>query len=152
MTVDILLEYRGLAGRQVGVGTIHEVAAFWDARDDLSERAIGGRGKRVLLNQGRVVDHAKYVGLELDTYNSPRLAAILRYRLLTAAEVDRQAKLSRRVHKSCDECKSAHPGQVVRMQDSEEERALCFGCWNPIQEHCKVLHWINRHGKLQLWA
>lgn len=46
----------------------------------------------------------------------------------------------------CDRCpKSA--GQLVQMADGMQY-ALCFMCWHPIKETCKVLHWINRYGRI----
>lgn len=47
----------------------------------------------------------------------------------------------------CDRCGNAHPGQLVSVAGQQE--ALCFTCWNPIRRDCKVLDWINKHGKLQ---
>lgn len=53
------------------------------------------------------------------------------------------------IYMHCDGCTDAHPGQLVRMESDGSERALCFSCWNPVRQTCKVLHWINRYGMIQ---
>lgn len=146
----ITVEYRGRADRWSGRGVVHEVRAFWSALDGHSETAVAAQGKRELRAAGRIMDHAEYIGRELDTYNSPSLAAILRYRVLTVKELSVRAELRTRVYKECDGCGCDHPGQVVRMESDGSEAALCFGCWNPIKGTCKVLHWIQADGRLQI--
>lgn len=58
-------------------------------------------------------------------------------------------------YKTCDRCGCNHPGQVVRFYHDDHEEALCFDCWHPLTwtggigvGQCKVLHWINKYGKL----
>jgi uncharacterized Zn finger protein len=52
-----------------------------------------------------------------------------------------------KIYTHCDSCGAQYPGQLVRKDG--QELALCFTCWSPIRQHCKVLDWINKHGKLQ---
>jgi hypothetical protein len=47
----------------------------------------------------------------------------------------------------CGRCE-APAGQLVQFRDGTPDAALCFGCWHPIRETCKVLHWINRYGRI----
>jgi hypothetical protein len=151
MNSEITVEYVGLADRWAGPGVVHTVRAFWNARDGHSEAEVAARGKRALVTQGNILDHAEYIGRDLDTFKSPSLAAILRYRVLTPTQEATRKELSTRVYKTCDGCGGDHPGQLVRMAESGAERPLCFGCWNPIKSACKVLHWIKKDGKLQLF-
>lgn len=63
------------------------------------------------------------------------------------------------IHKYCDQC-SEEPGQWVRYFEENESRsleykeyvggrheALCFLCWYPIRDTCKVVYWINKYGR-----
>lgn len=47
----------------------------------------------------------------------------------------------------CDRCPSP-AGQLVKFCESGEEEALCFTCWNPVKSTCRVLHWVNKYGRL----
>lgn len=47
----------------------------------------------------------------------------------------------------CDRCPQP-AGQLVTMNETNEETALCFTCWHPIRYTCRVLHWINKYGRL----
>jgi hypothetical protein len=47
----------------------------------------------------------------------------------------------------CDRCPEP-AGQLVKIHETAEETALCFGCWHPIKGTCKVIHWINRYGRI----
>lgn len=146
---DVFVEYIGPAERQVGTGTVHEVRAFWDARDGLTEKQVAAEGKSALVSDGKILDHVEYIGRDLDTYRSPRLAAVLRYRALTPDEFRTRTELRSRRYTSCAGCGEEEPGQLVCRENGTEE-ALCFGCWNPVKYICKVLHWIKADGKLQL--
>lgn len=57
-------------------------------------------------------------------------------------------------YKRCDRCPN-QPGQLVRFFYDGHREALCFTCWEPLTWNgdigtgeCKVLHWINKDGKL----
>jgi hypothetical protein len=59
------------------------------------------------------------------------------------------------IYDKCERC-LAQPGQLVRFFHDQHEEALCFTCWKPLTwtgavgvGECKVLHWIDKHGKLQ---
>jgi hypothetical protein len=47
----------------------------------------------------------------------------------------------------CDRCPNP-AGQLVMFHDDTPAAALCFTCWHPIKSTCKVLHWINRYGRI----
>ena len=46
----------------------------------------------------------------------------------------------------CDRCTNA-AGQQVRHYSDGSIEVLCFTCWDPISQTCKVLHWINKYGR-----
>lgn len=59
------------------------------------------------------------------------------------------AKYTGPEYSSCDRCESP-AGQLVRFFSDDHEEALCYKCWRPLadQYEVKVLHWINRYGRL----
>jgi len=173
----ITTEYAG-TGRMNGT---HHVRVFWrvtrDQSTTLAKRAAAAcvRAELKPAKGTRV----SFVSMDLDTYKSPHLAAIMVYRLRTAEEIAHRAELAKHTYTRCDGCADNEPGQLVLMLTGEssdvrvepshtyegggtvwrvtfgpvptgEERALCFSCWHPIRSTCKVLHWIDRRGKLQL--
>jgi hypothetical protein len=144
----MITEYVGIAQRWAGAGVVHEVRAFWHAVTD-SDGAVKAAALRA-LREGGVTDHAEFTGRDLDTYSSPQLAAVYRFRVLTDAEFGHRAELRSRVYRTCSKCGDSAPGQLVRMHEGQTECALCFGCWHPVKSACKVLHWIGRNGKLQV--
>lgn len=150
MTSELITpEYAGPASRQVGPLPCYDVRAWWVARD---ERTIGN----VKIAAGRELkrhvkaDHVEFVHMDMDTYKSPHMNAMLTFRVLTKSQFAARAELRTRVYKRCDGCGSDSPGQVVRMESDRAERALCFGCWHPNKSTCQVLHWIKNNGRLQI--
>ena len=147
----MIVEYAGIADRWAGPGVVHNVRAWWNVNHD-SE----GRVKRAALNtlcpeNGVVVlGHAEVIDMDMCTSNHPNLNAMVRIRVLTPEQVARCKELKKRCYTRCDGCGS-HPGQVVRMHADGTERALCYGCWNPVKSTCKVLHWIKSDGRLQIY-
>lgn len=168
----ITAEYAG-RGQMIG---LHRVRVFWRVTREestaLAKRAAAACVRAELKpSKGAQVS---FVSMDLDTYNSPQLAAVMVYRLRTAEEVAHRAELAKRTYMTCDGCTGGSPSQLVRMLTDADvhvrpvdqcpgvhqvtfgrlpvgsERALCFSCWDPIRSTCKVLHWINRNGKLQL--
>lgn len=147
MAVEMItVEYAGLADRWSGPGTVHEVRAWWNVN-----QASVGKVKRAAMKevQGQVTGHVEYVGMDMSTYNTPNLNAMIRIRVLTTAEVAKRAELKTRVYRTCDKCGSEQPSEVVRMDADGTEKALCYACWHPVKRSCKVLHWINKYGKIQ---
>ncbi len=144
----ITTEYAG-RGRMDGT---HRVRVFWRVTREesltLAKRAAEAC-VRAELKPGKGAQ-VSFVGMDLDTHSSPQLAAIMVYRLRTAEEIARRALLAERTYTTCDRCADRAPGQLVRMKEGQAECALCFTCWHPVRSTCKVLHWINRYGKLQL--
>lgn len=170
----MIVEYAGPAARQVGNLPRYEVRAWWTVSN---ERALGNVKRAAVreLKRHITADHVEYVTMDMDTYNHPHMNAMITYRVLTAEQFAHRAELRKRVYKRCDGCGGDSPGQVVQsLTDADvhvtpshrtdygatvhavrfgrqpvgPERALCFTCWHPIKDTCKVLHWINRHGKL----
>lgn len=145
----ITVEYAGPAPRQVGTLPMHDVRAWWTVRDE-------GTTGRVKLAAGRELkrhinaDHVECVTMDMDTYNSPNMNAMITFRVLTAEQFTRRAELCARVYKRCDGCSGTSPGQLVTVEGNDTPQALCYGCWHPISERCKVLHWIKADGRLQV--
>ena len=143
----ITTEYAGHASRQVGALPCHDVRAWWTTRD---ERTIG----HVKLSAGRELkrhikaDHVEFVHMDMDTYNTPHMNAMITFRVLTKSQFAERAELRSRVYGQCElpRC-GGDADQLVRMEDGTEV-ALCYGCWHPISSTCQVLHWINRNGRL----
>lgn len=151
----MIVEYAGRADRYCGPGVVHEVHAWWNVHES-SERAVKGAARRSLFTQGGITDLAAFVSWDLCTYSHPQLNAVIRFRVLTPAELDRRTELRARRYTRCDGegCTEA-PGQLVYMFDDttgNPERALCWACWRPLADavQCKVLHWIDRDGKLSV--
>lgn len=144
-----------ITAEYVGTGNMsgtHRVRVFWRVTREGSMRRAKSAAARCVRAKLKPDKDARleFVTMDLDTYNSPQLAAIMVYRLRTAEEIARRAELAKRTYTKCDGCTDHKPGQLVRMHADKSERALCFTCWDPISGTCQVLHWINRHGKLQL--
>lgn len=143
----ITVEYAGHASRQVGNLPMHDVRAWWVVRD---EGTIG----RVKLAAGRelkrhtTADHVEYATMDMNTYNSPHLDAMITFRVLTHEQFTARAELRKRVYSACDGCGCPHPGEVVRVADGAE-RALCFTCRRTLTGPYQVLHWIKANGKVQ---
>ena len=149
MTSELITtEYAGHASRQVGNLPWHDVRAWWVVR---GEGSIG----RVKLAAGRELkrhikaDHVEYVNMDMDTYNSPHMNAMITFRVLTHEQFTARAELRTRVYTACDGCACDHPGEVVRVAD-DTERALCFTCRKALTGAYQVLHWIMANGKLQV--
>lgn len=152
----MIIEYAGIADRWAGPGVVHEVRAWWNAYDNTE-----GQVKRAALDvlgpetSGAILGTAEVIGMDMSTYNTPYLNAMVRIRVLTPEEADRRTELRARRYTQCDGdgCGDA-PGQVVYMFDpvppDTGERALCYSCWRPlaVTVQCKVLHWIDRDGKI----
>lgn len=145
----ITVEYAGPASRQVGSIPCHDVRAWWRTGDDATVDNVK-RAARAELRRHIKADHIEFVTMDMDTYSSPSVNAMLTFRVFTQAQLASRAELRARVYSTCDGCGCDHPGQVVRMDDGSAERALCHGCWHPIRDACKVLHWIKANGKLRV--
>lgn len=149
MSELITTEYAGPAAYQVGNLPCYDVRAWWVVRD---ESTTG----RVKLSAGRELKrninapHVEFVSMDADHYKSPHINAMLTFRVLTKEQFESRESRRKEVHKTCVGCRALPPGQLVEMRDNHEELALCYTCWVPIKHECKVLHWINRYGKLQV--
>lgn len=145
----ITVEYAGAASRQVGNLPQYDVRAWWVVCDEGSEGRVKLAAGRE-LKKHVTADHVEFVRMDADTYKSPHINAMMTFRVLTAGQFRARAELRARRYAQCEmpRC-GGEPGQVVRMDADGTELALCFGCWHPIRDTCKVLHWINRNGKVQ---
>lgn len=144
----ITVEYAGPASRQVGNLPQYDVRAWWVVCDEGSEGRVKLAAGRE-LKKHVTADHVEFVHMDEDTFKSPHINAMLTFRVLTADQFKARAELRSRVYGQCENHRCGEQaGQLVRMSDNTE-RALCFTCWKPIKDTCKVLHWINRHGKVQ---
>jgi hypothetical protein len=145
----ITVKYAGPTTFQVGPLPCYDVRAWWVVRNESSigrvKLAAGSELKRHVK-----ADHVEFVCMDLDTYNSPHMNAMLTYRVLTKEQFERREARRKAVYRTCEECGDTSPGQLVRMDATQEERALCFTCWNPIKHTCQVIHWISANGKLQV--
>jgi hypothetical protein len=152
----ITVEYAGPTSHQVGNIPCYDVRAWWHVVSDRTEGNVK-RAANLELKRHVKADHVEFVRWDVGTYNSPNLDAMITFRVLTSEQFAARAELRTRVYATCDGCGCDHPGQVVRMAENGvirmdergPERALCFGCWNPIKDTCQVLHWIKSNGKLQ---
>lgn len=150
---QILTELAGPTSRQVGQLPCYDVRAWWTVRSERSEGRVKLAAGQELKKELPGAAHVEFVRMDLDTCNSPRMNATLTFRVLTEEQFARRAELRSRVYRKCDgDGCTEEPGQLVRMLDDSTERALCYACWRPLADaqRCKVLHWINRHGKLQV--
>jgi hypothetical protein len=145
----ITVEYAGPSSYQVGNLPCYNVRAWWVVQDDNSEGQVklaAGRELKLHIK----ADHVEFVSMDMDTYNTPHLNAMLTFRVLTDEQYDRREARRKEVHHNCAECGGEGPGQLVAMLETQEERALCYSCWDPIRGACQVLHWIGRNGKIQV--
>lgn len=154
----MIIEYAGVADRWAGPGVVHEVRAWWNVHETTE-----GQVKRAALdalcpaNGVTVSGSAEVIGVDTSTYSTPHLNAMVRIRVLTIEEAARRTELRARRYTHCDgdDCPNT-PGQLVHMFDDpsgQPERALCWTCWRPLARtvQCKVLHWIQADGKLQVF-
>lgn len=165
----ITVEYAGPASFQVGRLPQYDVRAWWCLVND-------GTVGRVKLEAGRELkrhveaDHVEFVRMDMSTYNTPHMDAMMTFRVLTAAQFQERAELRSRVYRTCDGCSDGSPVQLAMLTrpgtpavpdpwnvtpgrvDTGETRALCYSCWRPVADAggCRVLHTINRHGKLSV--
>lgn len=172
MTTELItVEYAGPASRQVGNLPCYDVRAWWTVVGDRTAGNVKRAASRE-LKRHVAADHVEFVSWDVGTYNSPRLDAMITFRVLTAEQFADRRELRARVYTTCDECHNAQPGYVVLALTADEtrveqlseheytvatgrfptgdERALCHSCWHPIRDTCKVLHWINRNGRVQI--
>jgi hypothetical protein len=145
----VIIEYAGVADRWTGWGVVHEVRAWWSANQD-SQGAVKRAAVAAVLAEVGSTDRAEFASWDMSTYSTPQLNAMVRVRVLTAEEWARRKELRSRRCTRCDKCGCDHPGQLVTIDGVSTALALCFGCWHPIRERCKVLHWIKANGKLQV--
>lgn len=148
----ITVEYAGQASRQVGPFPMHDVRAWWVIRDEGTEGRVKVAAGRELKKHVRA-DHVEFAFMDMDTYSTPHINAMMTFRVLTAEQFDARAELRSRRYTRCDGCADDSPGQLVHMYDDvsgQPERALCYACWRPlaVTVQCKVLHWIDRRGRL----
>ncbi|MFD5069128.1 hypothetical protein ACFWNC_14520 [Streptomyces sp. NPDC058369] len=144
----ITVEFAGRASRQVGNLPCYDVRAWWAVRDEDSQGRVKLAAGRELKKHVHA-DHVEFVSMDMDTYKSPHINAMLTFSVLTKEQYKQREARRREVHSVCVVCGIKGPGQLV-LRESGEEQALCYLCWHPIRGTTKVLHWINRNGKLNV--
>lgn len=144
----ITVEYAGPSSHQVGYDPCHDVRAWWVVVSDRTagnvKRAAGAELKRHIH-----ADHVEFVRWDVGTYKSPHLNAMITFRVLTHEQFDARERDRALVFTTCDGCGCDHPGYLVTMNADGTQRALCYSCWRPIRDTCKLQHWIKANGKLQ---
>lgn len=148
----MIIEYAGTADRQVGHGTIHQVRAWWNV-NDTTEGRIKRAAIEAVREGTRTASLVEYVSMDMSTYNTPQLNAMVYVRVVPQSVADRRAKLKTRTYTTCaggdGTCKGT-PGELVRIADGSEV-PLCYGCRTGLAAGSyQVVHWIKSNGKLQL--
>lgn len=147
----ITVEYAGPATFTVGTLPRYEVRAWWVIRD---EGTIG----RVKLAAGRelkkhvTADHVEFVTMDMSTYNTPHLNAMMTFQVLSSEQFDNRKRLAALVVRSCAMCGGDHPCNYLRMPD-DSERAVCYTCLNgPALQgvQYRTIAWIKNNGRLQI--
>ena len=115
----MITEYAGIADRWAGGGVVHNVRAWWHVTND-SEAEVKKSALRLVRREINATDHATVEPLSADTYNYPRLNALVRVRVLTQEEHAERKRLSTITVDSCALCGSPHPGNYLRMADQSE--------------------------------
>lgn len=147
----ITTEYAGPASYQVGPLPCHDVRAWWTVRD---EQTIG----RVKLAAGRELkkhvkaDHVEFVTMDMDTYNTPHMNAMVTFRMFTKAQFAERARLRALVVHSCNLCGSPDPCNYLRMPDKRMQ-GVCYACLRgPRLEGVEysTVAWIKANGRLQV--
>ena len=86
----ITAEYIGPADRSAGPGWLYEVRVFWRVVADDST-AEGKRAARAAVKREHPkAAQVRFSSWDLDTYSSPQLAAVMRYRVICPERHDRE--------------------------------------------------------------
>jgi hypothetical protein len=152
----MIIEYAGIADRQVGTGTVHEVRAWWqvDKEDGGKVKRAASAAVREAVGEGGTVAFESW---DVDTYNTPRLNAMIRVRVRTADQVAARKELASRRYTECEGrgtdgkgCGN-QPGEVVHLRESDIEQPLCYSCRKDLPAGSyQVRHWIKSGGRIQL--
>lgn len=151
--IGMIIEYAGVADRQVGHGTIHQVRAWWNVNDTTQ-----GRIKRAAIEavrEGtRTADSVEYVSMDMSTYSHPQMDAMVYVRVVPQDVADRRAELKTRKYTACtggDGTCTETPGELVRIKSDGTEHPLCYGCRTGLAAGSyQLVHWIKSDGRLQI--
>lgn len=147
----ITVEYAGPTTYQVGNLPQHDVRAWWCLVDD-------GTIGRVKLAAGRELkrhvkaDHVEFVRMDMSTYNTPHIDAMMTFRVLTHKQFTERERLAALVVQSCATCGSDSPCNYLRMPDGREQGA-CYTCLHgePLAGvQYRTIAWIKANGRLQI--
>jgi hypothetical protein len=78
----ITAEYIGRADRSAGPGWLHEVRVFWRVVGDDSLTKAKRAARTAVRRENKGATSIRFSSMDLDTYGSPQLAAIMRYRVI----------------------------------------------------------------------
>jgi len=147
----ITVEFAGLADRWAGAGRVYNVRAWYRVVDENTYANVRRQAARAVRKElgPDAVGMLEFVSEDMDTYNSPHINTLMRYRVLSPEEAAERRELRSRLYSSCDRCGAEKPDQVVRVRSSGTDEALCFGCWNPIRSDCRVLHYLTHRGRIK---
>lgn len=144
------VEYKGVADRWAGSGVVHEVRAWWNIREH-SEGQVKRAAINCLRTEGRVLDHAEVIGMDMSTYGTPNMNGMVRIRVLTVAEREAQKELKARHYTVCEVCGDKSPGEVVEIKATGVQQAMCFTCRTGLESGSyQVKHWIKADGTVQI--
>lgn len=145
----MIIEYKGVAERQVGPGIVHEVRAWWDVTTD-SEREVKRAAQRAVRQEIRSTDHVSVDPIHADTYSTPRLNALVRVRVISHEQHVERKRLAALVVLACATCGACGPCNYLRMPDGREQGA-CFTCLRgPLDKvEYRTIAWIKADGRLQ---
>lgn len=147
----ITVEYAGPASRQVGYLPWYDVRAWWTVQDENSERKVKLAARKELKRHIQA-DHVEFVHMDMDTYNSPHINAMVTFRVLTAAQFAQRAERRAMVVHTCALCGSTDPCNYLRMSDNSEQ-GVCYGCLRGpalVNGTYQTIAWIGTNGRLQV--
>lgn len=147
----ITVEYAGPASYQVGNLPQYDVRVWWTTRGEGSIGRVKLSAMRELKRRVRA-DHVEFVRMDMDTYNTPHMNAMLTFRVLTREQFANRERLRALVVNACALCMSPDPCNYLRMPDRSEQ-AVCFTCLQgPALEGMKysTIAWIKANGRLQI--
>ena len=91
----ITAEYIGAADRSAGEGWLYEVRVFWRAVAEDSSGKAKRAARAAVKAEHPDATTIKFSSWDLDTYNTPQLGAIMRYRVICPARHGRMEPCAR---------------------------------------------------------
>lgn len=147
----VTVEYAGPASRQVGNLPWHDVRAWWVARDEGTLGRVKLAAGRELKRHLKGTFHVECVNVDMNTYKSPHIDAMITFRVLTREQFAERKRLASLVVLSCTTCGGLDPCNYLRMADGTMQGA-CFTCLRgPLADAVySTVAWIKADGRLQI--